>query len=113
MPSYWPFAAALVLVGVTALTFVYTTNSLLQLAVEPAMRGRVAAMRLAIALGGTPIGAPLVGWVADTLGPRWALGVGGASGFAAATLGVRYLVRHRNLRVRLDDGRLRFRVDPA
>lgn len=113
MPGYGLFAAALVLVGVTALTFVNTTNSLLQLAVEPAMRGRVAAMRLAIALGGTPIGAPMVGWVADTLGPRWALGVGGASGFAAAAVLVHYLVRHRHLRLRLHAGRLRIQVDPA
>jgi MFS family permease len=113
MPGYWFFALALVLVGVTALTFVNTTNSLLQLAVEPAMRGRVAAMRLAIALGGTPIGAPVVGWVADTLGPRWALGVGGASGFAAAAVLVHYLARHRHLRVRLDAGRLRIQVDPG
>ena len=44
------------------------------------MRGRVMAMRLAIALGGTPIGAPIVGWVADRFGPRWALGVGAAAG---------------------------------
>ncbi len=113
MPGYWSFAAALVLVGVTALTFVNTTNSLLQLAVEPAMRGRVAAMRLAIALGGTPIGAPVVGWVADTLGPRWALGVGGASGFAAAAVLVHYLARHRHLKVRLDAGGLRIQVDPG
>jgi MFS family permease len=113
MPGYWSFAAALVLVGVTALTFVNTTNSLLQLAVEPAMRGRVAAMRLAIALGGTPIGSPVVGWVADTLGPRWALGVGGASGFAAAAVLVHYLARHRHLKVRLDAGRLRIQVDPG
>jgi hypothetical protein len=42
------------------------------------------ALRVAIALGGTPIGAPLVGWVADHLGPRWALGVGATSGIAAA-----------------------------
>ena len=113
MPTYWSFGASLVLIGVAALTFVNSTNSLLQLAVEPAMRGRVAAMRLAIALGGTPIGAPVVGWVADTLGPRWSLGVGAASGFAAAAVLVHYLVRHRHLRVCLDGGRLRVQVDPA
>jgi predicted MFS family arabinose efflux permease len=37
-----------------------------------------------MALGGTPIGAPIVGWVANHYGPRWALGVGAASGLAAA-----------------------------
>ena len=113
MPSYWLFGAALMVIGVSALTFANSTNSLLQLGTEPAMRGRVMAMRLAIALGGTPIGAPIVGWVADTAGPRWALGVGAASGFAAAAVLVRYLARHRHLRVHLDAGRLRIQLDPA
>ena len=44
------------------------------------MRGRVIAILLAIALGGTPIGAPIVGWVADSFGPRWALGSGSGCG---------------------------------
>jgi MFS family permease len=87
-PSYWLFGAALVVIGVAALTFTNTTNSLMQLSTEPAMRGRVMALRVSIALGGTPIGAPIVGWVADTFGPRWALGVGAASGFAAAGVAV-------------------------
>ncbi len=56
------------------------------------MRGRVMAIRLAIALGGPPIGAPIVGWVADEFGPRWALGIGAASGFAAAIVAILYLV---------------------
>ena len=113
MPTYWLFGAALMVIGVSALTFANSTNSLLQLGTEPAMRGRVMAMRLAIALGGTPIGAPIVGWVADTAGPRWALGVGAASGFAAAAVLLRYLARHRHLSVRLVAGRLRISVDPA
>ncbi len=92
-PGYWWFAASLVLIGVAALTFANTTNSLMQLAAEPAMRGRVMALRLAVALGGTPIGAPIVGWVANHFGPRWALGVGAASGFAAALVAVRFLTQ--------------------
>ena len=56
-----------------------TSNSLMQLSTEPAMRGRVMALRVGVALGGTPIEAPIVGWVADHCGPRWALGVGAAS----------------------------------
>jgi MFS family permease len=85
-PGYWLFAGALVVIGVAALTFSNTTNSLMQLSTEPAMRGRVMALRLGIALGCTPIGAPIVGWIADHPGPRWALGVGAASGFAAAAV---------------------------
>ncbi len=90
-PGYWLFAAALVVIGVGALTFTNTTNSLMQLSTEPSMRGRVMALRLAIALGGTPIGAPIVGWVADNFGPRWALGVGAASGFAAAAVAAGFI----------------------
>jgi MFS family permease len=85
-PNYWLFAGALVVIGVAALTFTNATNTLMQLSTEPAMRGRVMALRLGIALGGTPIGAPIVGWVADHPGPRWALGIGAASGFTAAVV---------------------------
>jgi MFS family permease len=87
-PGYWWFAAALVVIGMAGLTFTNTTNSLMQLSTEPAMRGRVMALRVGIALGGTPVGAPIVGWVANHCGPRWALGVGAAAGFAAAIVAV-------------------------
>lgn len=108
MPSYGLFALALVLIGVAAQTFTTTANSMVQLTTEPAMRGRVMAILLALALGGTPLGAPVVGWVADTFGPRWALAVGAASGFVAAWVGIRYLMKHREMRVRLAGGRLQF-----
>jgi MFS family permease len=87
-PTYWLFAGALVIIGVAALTLTNTSNSLMQLSTEPAMRGRVMALRVGIALGGTPIGAPIVGWIANHYGPRWALGVGAASGFAAAMVAI-------------------------
>ncbi len=82
-PNYGLFAVALVIIGVGAMTFSNTTNSLMQLSTEPAMRGRVIALRVGVALGGTPIGAPIVGWVADHLGPRWALAVGAVAGILA------------------------------
>jgi MFS family permease len=94
-PGYWFFAGALVVIGVAALTITNTTNSLMQLSTEPAMRGRVMALRVGVALGGTPIGAPIVGWVATHYGPRWALGVGAASGFAAAIVAIFALARPR------------------
>jgi MFS family permease len=90
-PNAWFFGIALVIIGISALTLTNSTNSLMQLSTEPMMRGRVMAIRLAIALGCTPIGAPIVGLVADRFGPRWALGLGAASGFAAAIVGIRYL----------------------
>ncbi|RKG58835.1 MFS transporter [Corallococcus sp. AB011P] len=90
MPVYALFGVTLVIIGVSAQTFTTTANSLVQLSTEPSMRGRVLAILLAIALGGTPLGAPIVGWVADTFGPRQALGVGAAAGFVAALIGLRY-----------------------
>ncbi len=99
MPTYTLFGLSLILIGVSAQTFTTTANSVVQLATEPGMRGRVLAILLAIALGSTLIGAPLVGWVADLCGPRWALGVGAASGFGAAAVGLLSLARHPRVRV--------------
>jgi len=113
MPNYWLFACALIIIGVSALTFSTTTNSLMQLSTEPVMRGRVLAIRLAIALGCTPIGAPIVGWVADRFGARWALGVGAASGFAAAIVAIHYLWKHRRLRLHFDAGNIRLSFDAS
>ncbi|MDW3686274.1 MFS transporter [Cupriavidus sp. CV2] len=111
MPSYGLFGIALIMVGVAAQTVTTSTNSLVQLSTEPAMRGRVVAILLALALGGTPLGAPIVGWVADTFGPRWALGIGAAAGFAAAMVGIHYLAKYHRLRLRIDAGRLRLSFD--
>lgn len=92
-PGYWLFSGALVVIGIAALTITNTTNSLMQLSTEPAMRGRVMALRVGVALGGTPIGAPIIGWVANHCGPRWALSVGAASGYAAAIVALGALRR--------------------
>jgi MFS family permease len=94
-PGYWLFAAALTATGAALLTFANATNGLMQLTTEPTMRGRVMALRIGIALGCTPLGAPIVGWIADAFGPRWALGVGAASGFAAAAAAAAFLARPR------------------
>ncbi len=113
MPTYWLFGLALVLIGIAAQTLTTTGNSMIQMSTEPAMRGRVVAIFMAIALGGTPIGAPIVGRVADVFGPRWALGIGAAAGFAAAIVGFYYLVKYHNLRVRLTSWRPCFTFDDA
>jgi MFS family permease len=92
-PGYWWFAAALAVMGVATLTFTISTNSMMQLSTEPAMRGRVMALRVGVALGGAAVGSPFVGWVADRFGPPWALGVGASSGFAAALVAMYVLTR--------------------
>ena len=88
MPTVWLFGAVLLLVGLASQTFMTTANSLVQLGTPPALRGRVMALYLAIALGATPLGSPLIGWISDTLGARWAIVSGGAaSGLLAALVG--------------------------
>jgi MFS family permease len=105
MPGYWLFGLCLVVIGIASQTFMTTANSTVQLSTEPTMRGRVMAIYLAIALGATPLGAPIVGWVADTFGPRWALGIGAAAGFAAALVGARYLWQERQRRAAAEASR--------
>lgn len=96
-PGYWWFAAALMIVGAAALIFANGTNSIMQLATDPAMRGRVMALRVAVAMGGISVGAPAVGWVANHFGPRSALGLSAAAGFAAALVAARSLAREGRL----------------
>jgi MFS family permease len=93
------FGVALIITGVAAQTFTTSTNSLVQLSTDANMRGRVVAILLAIALGGTPLGAPVVGWIADRFGPRWGLAVGSVSGLLALLVGIFYLVRYCGLGV--------------
>ena len=108
MPTYMLFGIMLVAAGLSAQTFNTTSNSTVQLWTEPAMRGRVMAIYMAIALGCTPIGAPLVGWVADRFGPRWAVGVGALAGFLTAAVAVAYLIRYRGLHIRMHGAMPRF-----
>ncbi len=111
MPNYALFGISMLLVGLSAQTLTTTAFSAAQLWTDADMRGRVTAIVLAISMGGTPIGAPLVGWVADTFGARWAMGVGALSGFIAALVGLRYLIKHRHLRIHIEAGRVRFSLD--
>jgi len=85
------FAITLVLIGIAALTFTNNSNSIMQISTDPAMRGRVMAIRMAIVAGCTPLGSPLVGWVADHPGPRWSLAVGAAAGLISAAVALWYL----------------------
>jgi MFS family permease len=83
MPNYLTCGLMLVVVGFGMMTFLPTASTIVQLAVEPHMRGRVMGLYTLIFLGSNPIGAPLTGWVAATLGDRTPLVLGGA--LAAAT----------------------------
>ena len=104
MPTFWTFAATLVLLGYCTSTLLSTANGFVQTTSEPRVRGRVLSIYFAILMGGTPIGAPIVGAIADAMGARWGLGVAALSGFIAFGVGIGWLLVERRLRVHLRRG---------
>jgi MFS family permease len=86
-------ALALVPLGAASVTFAAGVNSALQLAVDPEMRGRVMALYSMVFLGSTPIGGPLVGWLAQAAGPRASLALGGGAALLAGLAGRRAFAR--------------------
>ena len=99
-PSYVWFALLLIPVGLSALTVLTTANSMVQLSVDPAMRGRVMALYMAVFMGGTPLASPLIGWIGLAWGPRWTILVGSFTTGLAVIAAMLYLVRSENIRVR-------------
>lgn len=84
-PTLPTVLVALVVVGAASVTFTSSLNAALQLAAEPALRGRVMALWSVVFLGSTPIGGPLVGWLSAVAGPRAGLLLGAAAALAAGT----------------------------
>ena len=99
-PSYLWFAVLLVPVGLSALTVLTSANSMVQLGVDAHMRGRVMALYMAIFMGGTPLGAPLIGWIGATWGPRWTILVGTIAVALALVGATIYLMRSESLSIR-------------
>ncbi len=85
--------AALVFVGYGSITFNSYAKTTLQLAAEPAMRGRVMALWALAWQGSTPLGGPLVGWIAQDLGARWSLVAGGVPTLLCGLLALPALTR--------------------
>jgi len=100
-PSLPLQALALVPLGTVSVTFSAGVNSTMQLNVTPAMRGRVMGLYSIVFLGSTPIGAPLVGWLAEIAGPRAGMALGGSAALAAAALAT---VAYRGRRLPSDAG---------
>jgi MFS family permease len=96
MPSLALEIPVLALLGASAVTFAATINSSLQLAVAPAMRGRVMALYSVVFLGSTPIGGPLVGWLSQSYDPRAALLLAASAGLCAAWAGHVWLSRRES-----------------
>jgi MFS family permease len=90
-PSYGAFLVLLIPTGMLAISFATSANAFVQLGVEPNMRGRVVAIYMLAFVGGTPIGAPLLGWLAEHFGARWALLGGGLATFACVVVALAFL----------------------
>ncbi|MDG5801703.1 MFS transporter [Streptomyces ossamyceticus] len=98
-PTYWIFALFMVPLGMFGLTVNVTANTAIQMATDPVMRGRVMALYMMVFLGGTPLGAPIAGWVTDAYGPRIGFVAGGVvSTVAAVTVGL-VLIRSGGMRL--------------
>ncbi|MGW6459941.1 MFS transporter [Streptomyces sp. NPDC055078] len=101
-PSFWLFAVLLVPIGMFGLTVNVTANSSIQMATDPAVRGRVMSLFMMVFVGGTPLGAPLFGWITDAYGPRIGFAAGGLVSLLAA-LGVGLmLARAGGLKLKVD-----------
>ncbi|WP_460800844.1 MFS transporter [Microbacterium sp. GXF6406] len=110
MPSYATYATLLVFVGFTTVTTLTTANGYVQTTTDPALRGRVLALYMAVVMGSTPIGAPIAGWITDAASPRVAILVGGIAGIAAMAVGLSWIMFSGRLR-RREDSRFRLTLD--
>ncbi|CAL9536908.1 Enterobactin exporter EntS [Streptomyces sp. enrichment culture] len=85
-PELWLFALLMVPIGLFSMTVNVTANTSIQMSTDPAMRGRVMSLYMMVFLGGSPVGAPIVGWVTDTYGARAGFAAGGTVAFLAAAV---------------------------
>jgi MFS family permease len=98
-PSYLLFAISLPLCGVTSLLMIATANAFVQMSVSAEMRGRVMALYMCIFMGGTPLGAPVLGWVAEQWGARWTLIGGGGLTAIGTILATVFMAEHQGVRI--------------
>jgi MFS family permease len=77
-----------VAVGAASVAYMTATTSLAQIRTEQRMIGRVLAIQTVLLIGTTPIGGPILGAVADTVGARAPIIIGGVGALAAAAFGL-------------------------
>ena len=102
-PFYPVFLALLVGVGLSRLMLMTAGETMMQFSSNLAIRGRVMAFWALVIVGGQAIGGPLMGFIAEQIGPKNALVVAGAVPAVAAVAIALLLAR---------SGRLKMRVTP-
>jgi predicted MFS family arabinose efflux permease len=100
-PNFVVFSLLLLPLGLVSMTFIVTANTGLQVASDPAKRGRVISLFMMVFMGGTPLGSPLLGWISDAFGPRVCMLMAGAVCLAATTAVSLILARIAGLRVKI------------
>ncbi|MBO3096373.1 MFS transporter [Cellulomonas dongxiuzhuiae] len=100
MPTYATFAVACIPVGFASLTMMTAANTSIQMTTDPKMRGRVMSLYMMVFLGATPVGSPIVGWIGETFGARWSIGVGSISALLVSVGAAWWVRRHWDVRVR-------------
>jgi MFS family permease len=80
------FSARMVLAGFWCLMFLTAANQMVQTSSNMSIRGRVMSLYIMVLIGGQAIGGPMIGWLAEHLGPHRAILVsGGVPAIAAVT----------------------------
>jgi MFS family permease len=102
-PSYAVYAAILPVMGLVTLLTLTAANASIQLRVDPLRRGRVMALYIMVLMGGTAIGSPILGGLAESAGPRWAL-IGGGVATVIGVLASVVVLRIRSSRSALHRG---------
>ncbi len=99
-PTYPLYVLTCIPVGLASLTMITAANSTIQLSVDPVMRGRVMSLYMMVFLGATPVGSPVVGWIAEAWGARWAIGIGAITAALISVGAAVWAMRNWNLQVR-------------
>lgn len=99
MPTYPLYLVSCMAVGFASLTMLTSANAYIQTTTPAHVRGRVMALYSMMLMGSTPIGSPLVGWLGETVGPRWAIAAGAITAVLVAVGAVMWSIRYWNLEV--------------
>lgn len=100
-PTFTVYTILLIPTGLFALTVMVSANAMVQLSTDQHVRGRVMALYMVVFMGGTPLGAPFLGWVGDQFGARYTVLIATAMCGVTAILAIIYLMRHDHIRLRI------------
>ncbi|MEE6261386.1 MFS transporter [Plantactinospora sonchi] len=100
-PTYWLVVTLLPLTGFFMVYFAQAANQRVQLGVDAAFRGRVMALWVLVFLGTNPVGAPIIGWIAERYGAGASIWIGGLLSMAAAGVALTWQLHRDGARLRL------------